>query len=520
MVLSLSAQHIVKSYGQNVVLNDLSFTLQRGEVHGLVGHNGAGKSTFLRILAGAGQPDAGEMILDGQPVTLSSPTVALSKGVVAVYQELSLIENLTVAENIFLGAEKTSVGRLRRAAMEREAATLLQEYRIAADVTQRLGELPVAQRQMIEVVTAVHRNARYLLLDEPTTALEARQIEQLLALVQRLVREQNLGVLLIDHKLGEIFAVADRVTALADGRVVFAAPINEIEQEDVIGAIVGTTPEHGKHMASDMTARAPLFVVDKSEPSTERSLSEGPETLLVEHLSGKTLRDVSLRARAGSILGIYGLVGSGRTRFLRCLAGLEPFTAERVEFLGKPYQPANPGVAIRSRVGYLSEERKRDGFVPQMNSILNASLPMLNRFSSCGILRRRHLQNTVTTVLQQLNIHGSLEAPITSLSGGNQQKAIFGRLVLENPLLMLLDEPTKGVDIGAKREIYQIVRNLVAERNLAVIVVSSEEEEILDLCDEAVIFHRGQCDGTVYKIDELDVARLREVAWTEPVPTA
>jgi ABC-type sugar transport system ATPase subunit len=366
-------------------------------------------------------------------------------------------------------------------------------------------------------VTAVHRNARYLLLDEPTTALEARQIEQLLALVQRLVREQNLGVLLIDHKLGEIFAVADRVTALADGQVVFDAPINEIQQEDVIGAIVGTTPDNGKHVASGITASARPLVVDKSKRSTNRSISEGPETLIVEHLSGKTLRDVSLTARAGSVLGIYGLVGSGRTRFLRCLAGLEQFTAERVELLGKPYQPANPGLAIRSRVGYLSEERKRDGFVPQMNAIINASLPVLNRFSNFGILRRGQLQETVTNVLQQLNIHGSLEAPITSLSGGNQQKAIFGRLMLENPLLMLLDEPTKGVDIGAKREIYQIVRSLVAERNLAVIVVSSEEEEILDLCDEAVIFHRGQCDGTVYKIDELDVARLRELVWTDPV---
>ncbi|HTK06837.1 MAG TPA: sugar ABC transporter ATP-binding protein [Ktedonobacteraceae bacterium] len=517
MVSSLSAQHIARRYGQNVVLNDISFTLQRGEVHGLVGHNGAGKSTFLRILAGAGQPDAGELLLDGQPVTLSSPTVALSKGIAAVYQELSLIENLTVAENMFLGAEMTSIGRLRRAAMEREASNLLREYSIAADPNQRLGDLPVAQRQMIEVVTAVHRNARYLLLDEPTTALEARQIEQLLALVQRLVREQNLGVLLIDHKLGEIFAVADRVTALADGQVVFDAPINEIQQEDVIGAIVGTTPDNGKHVASGITASARPLVVDKSKRSTNRSISEGPETLIVEHLSGKTLRDVSLTARAGSVLGIYGLVGSGRTRFLRCLAGLEQFTAERVELLGKPYQPANPGLAIRSRVGYLSEERKRDGFVPQMNAIINASLPVLNRFSNFGILRRGQLQETVTNVLQQLNIHGSLEAPITSLSGGNQQKAIFGRLMLENPLLMLLDEPTKGVDIGAKREIYQIVRSLVAERNLAVIVVSSEEEEILDLCDEAVIFHRGQCDGTVYKIDELDVARLRELVWTDPV---
>jgi ABC-type sugar transport system ATPase subunit len=514
MTSSLSAQHIVKRYGQNVILKGISFTLKRGEVHGLVGHNGAGKSTLLKILAGAIQPDEGRLALDGHVVTLASPTVALGKGIATVYQELSLIENLTVAENIFLVAGMTWNGILRRAAMERAASALLREYGIAASPTQRLGDLPVAQRQMIEVITAMHQNAGYLLLDEPTTALEARQIEQFLTLVRRLAREQNLGVLLIDHKLDEIFAVADRIMALADGRVVFDAPIDEIRREDVIGAIVGSS---ASEMVSSEARPSSAGLPSANREQAEQNSANSEETLLVRHLSSKTLQDVSLTARTGHILGIYGLVGSGRTRFLRCLAGLEQFTAERVELLGVPYHPLNPGAAIRARVGYLSEERKRDGFVPQMDVVMNTALPVLRRFCRFGVLRRRQLQNTATMILQRLNIRGSLDAPMTLLSGGNQQKGIFGRLMLEDSRLILLDEPTKGVDLGAKREIYQIVRGMVASGNLAVVVVSSEEEEILDLCDEVVIFHRGCCDGTVYRVDELDVPRLRDLAWSGPV---
>jgi ribose transport system ATP-binding protein len=330
---------------------------------------------------------------------------------------------------------------------------------------------------MIEVITAVRRNASYLLLDEPTTALEARQIEQFLTLVRRLAGEQNLGVLLIDHKLDEIFAVADRVTALADGRVVIDAPIDEIQREDVIGAIVGSS---ASEIASSEARPVSKVLPGQSTLHAGQNTANSKETLLVHHLSARTLQDVSLTVRTGHILGIYGLVGSGRTRFLRCLAGLEQFTAERLELLGTPYHPSNPGAAIRARVGYLSEERKRDGFVPQMDAVMNTSLPVLRHFSRFGVLRRRQLQNAATTILQQLDIHGSLDAPMALLSGGNQQKAIFGRLMLEDSRLMLLDESTKGVDIVRR---------------------------------EVVIFHRGRCDGTLYRVDELDVPRLRELAW-------
>jgi ABC-type sugar transport system ATPase subunit len=293
MVSSLSARHIVKRYGQNVILNGVSFTLQRGEVHGLVGHNGAGKSTFLKILAGLRQPDEGELTLDGQTVTLASPIVALGKGIAAVYQEISLIENLTVAENIFPGVGMTRGGILRRASMDRAASALLSEYGIAVSPTQRLGDLPVSQRQMIEVITAVHRNANYLLLDEPTTALEARQIEQFLALVRRLAQEQHLGVLLIDHKLDEIFAVADRVTALADGRVVFDAPLEEIRREDVIGAIVGSSV---REIAPSEAGSVSEVLSGVRRDLARQNPTNGEETLVVRHLSSQTLQDVSLTA--------------------------------------------------------------------------------------------------------------------------------------------------------------------------------------------------------------------------------
>jgi ABC-type sugar transport system ATPase subunit len=517
---ALAAEHLSKSYGANTVLRDVSFTLRRGEIHGLVGHNGAGKSTLLRILAGAVQPDSGTLWLDGQPVEWSGPQMALEKGVVAVYQELSLIEGLTVAENLFLGAEVTALGRLRRSAMVRTAAQLLDEYHIAADPTQRVGELSVAQKQMIEVVKAVHRRASYLLLDEPTTALQAWQVEQLLTLIRRLAREHQLGILLIDHKIDEVFAVADHLTALADGQVVLDVPISEARREDVVNAIVATSlgagPQAGQTNGHSRTALIAGVSRGEEQPATPQR-AQRALVLEVEHLGNQRLKDVSLRARAGYVLGLYGLVGAGRSRFLRCLYGLEPYTAERLTLLGKPYHPTSPVEAIRAGVAYLSEERKRDGFVPQLSPLMNAALPVLPLFSRLGLLRRDQLRRRVRTVLGRLGVRGSLEGPMAELSGGNQQKAILGRLILEAPALMLLDEPTKGVDIGAKREIYRIVRDLVAGSDLAVLVASNEEEEVLELCDEVVIFRRGCCDGTTYAIGELDVARLRELAWTGQV---
>lgn len=499
----LAAEHISRRYGQTQALNRVDLVVRRGEVHGIAGHNGAGKSTLLRILSGAEQPDSGRLLLDGHEAHLTSPAAALRAGVACVYQELSLAGNLTVAQNIFLGGELHRAGRAKDKQMYTETARLLEQFDVRVRPTDQVSRLPVAQRQMIEILRALHRKASYVLLDEPTTALEPAQIDILLSSLRRIVREENVAVAIIDHKIEELYAVASHITVLADGEVMLSDRVENAPRERLVDAIIGTGDRRAR-----IAAAAPTHTV---KPSVSIDSSVGP-ALTLAGLATHRLRHVDLEIRPGRVLGLYGLVGSGRTRTLRTIVGLESLTAGTMTLFDRPYAPRSPAQAMKAGIAYVSEERKADGFIPGTDAFDNAALPVLSRYSRFGVIRREAARRAAREVLETLDIRGDVSSPIERLSGGNQQKALLGKALLQHPRLLLLDEPTKGIDIQTKAEIHDIIARLAHEQGVAVVIVSSEEEEILAVADEVAVMEAGRLDEPARPVGEFSVLGLRRRA--------
>ncbi len=500
----LEAVEVTKVFGDVTALHRVSLAVTPGEILGLIGHNGAGKSTLLRVLAGVLRPEEGHLQISGRAVSFDGPADAIRAGVSTVYQELSLLPQLTITENTFLGAERTAAGLLQRRAMERETAGLLERFDLPFDPLTKLGDLGIAARQLVEIAVAVHRKTRFLLLDEPTASLEVAQVDRLFGWLRNLARQERVGILFIGHKLNEMLAVSDRITALIDGRVALNRPVGAVTRADLIAAITGETAGSATVKPAGST----------QETAANRHARE--PALLVRGLQSAHLTGVNLSATSGRVLGLYGLVGSGRSRFLRSLVGLEPPTAGAVHLFGRPYRPHHPRQAAEAGVVLVTEDRKRDGFIPQLDAKLNVALPVLRRFIRFGWLRRGRLGHDTAAVLRDFGVKGNWDAPMVRLSGGNQQKVLLARALRQEPKLLLLDEPTKGVDIGAKGEIHRLVRRLVeANPGVAVIVVSSEEEEILTIADGIAIFRAGGCDGTIYDPGTLRLREgsLRALAW-------
>ncbi len=500
----LAVSSISKAYGSTRALSDVSLFVPPGEVVALVGHNGAGKSTLLRALSGAERPDQGTITVNGVHTNFAQPSDASAAGIACVYQELSLVDQLTVAQNVFLGHERTDKGVLSLREMNRVTQELCDRFGINARPTDQVGSVPVAQRQMVEVARAVNRGSKYLLLDEPTTALEQEQVEHLLEIIRKLTTEQGIGVLFVDHKLDEVFAIADHVVGLANGRIVLDGPAGVVDRKAVIDAVVGErTAEQLERVETSPTRRA--------RPASEF----GPPMLVADHVGGARLTDISLSVRAGEVLGIYGLVGSGRTRFLRTVYGAEPFSSGSLLLNGESFSPKRPRHAITSGIAFVSEERKFDGIIPQLSGEDNVVLPILDRFVRAGILNWKRLHMSAEEALSRVSIRGDVRGPISALSGGNQQKTLFAKAALQAPLLLLLDEPTKGVDIGAKAEIHGIIQSLARETGVAVIVVSSEEEELITVADTIAVFRAGTCDGATFENGSVSPQQLRELAWAD-----
>lgn len=496
---TLRAVGIRKLFAGVPALGGVDLTVTPGRVLGLVGHNGAGKSTLVKVLSGAYQPDGGDLLIGDDRVTFNSPATAIAAGVSTVYQELSLLPNLTVAENTYLGRELRHAGGLAKKAMVAQAQKLVDRFGIDADAGQRVGFYPVATRQLLEIAIATSRNARFLLLDEPTTSLEGEQVESLLKVVRGLATDEGLGVVFINHKLDELFAVSDEVVALVNGRVQIQGTTDRINRAEVIAAIAGS------EIVEPATRTHPTDLA--------RSTTAGQVALSVSGLVSKELDGVSLEAKDGHILGIYGLVGSGRTEFLRTLVGLLPPDQGTVRLYGRDYRPKGPAQAQRAGVVYLTEERKVDGIVPGLTSLTNVALPIMSQHQKLGLLDHGQLRAIAEGLLSEMGIRGDVHAPIVTLSGGNQQKVLLARALAQNPRVLLLDEPTKGVDIGVKAEIHQLLRRLAHEQGIAVIMVSSEEEEILEVSDEVVTFVQRSCDGRALPADQLTVQGLRQGAW-------
>lgn len=489
---------IKKDYSGVPVLLGVSITLKPGEVVGLVGHNGAGKSTLLRVLSGAHQQSAGTIRIDGEEVEFGSPNDAIQRGVSTVYQELSLLPGLTVAQNIWLGRElKKSKFVLDHASMRKGAQQLLADFDLPIDIDRKVGSYPVATRQLLEIAIASSRKTRYLLLDEPTTALEGDQVSSLLSYIRKLADERHIGVLIINHKLDELYGVADRITALMNGRVLLDAPAASVDRKAVVAAIAG----------------ADYAEIDVNR---EAIVSDHETVMRVENLESSVLNGVSFEVRSAEILGIYGLGGSGRSETLRAIAGIAPARSGRVRIKDQPsFLPRTPSESIRHGIAFLTEERKSDGMVPQMSAYLNTSLPVLERFSRASRLNFQEMFEASDVILRPLKLKGDPNGSMTALSGGNQQKVLIARTLMQNPDVMLLDEPSKGVDIGAKSEIHALLRKLAHVDGKAIVMVTSEEEEILDVADRVLVFSGGRVVAGPIGVSELDVPTLRTLAWRE-----
>nr|WP_108871125.1 sugar ABC transporter ATP-binding protein [Tessaracoccus timonensis] len=495
----LVAKNITKGYSGVPVLMGVSLSVDPGEIVGLVGHNGAGKSTLLKVFSGAHQPSGGTLEIDGQEVSFSSPSDAIAEGVSTVYQELSLLQNLTVTQNVFLGREESGAFGLNKKQMSFEAREITLNFDLDVDVDRTVGNYSMATRQLLEIAIAASRNTKYLLLDEPTTSLEGEQVDHLLEYVKRLAKEKNIGVLIVNHKLDELYGVADRIVALMNGQVVIDGPTEKVDRRDVVAAIAGEGYQES----------------EVGEKARARQLSKRKKVMELRGLTSAALEDVSFDIRAGEILGIYGLSGSGRTETLRTIAGLDRYDGGTMTVAGERYEPKTPKHAKQRGIAFVTEERKHDGIVPEMNSYQNASLPVVRDYAKFGLLDLRRMKQESKKVLESLQLRGDPAQPIVALSGGNQQKVLLARALIQEPKILLLDEPTKGVDIGVKSEIYEILRKLADEEELAVVVVSSEEEEILEISDTVLVLANGQVVHGPVPANEVTQRDLREWSWTE-----
>lgn len=512
----LELDGIIKRYSGVTVLHGVSVTVRPGDILGLVGHNGAGKSTLLRIVSGATAPDGGTIRIDGELKDIGSPAEALASGVATVYQELSLLQNLTITQNVFLGSERTRAGILDREAMRKEARAVVDSFELEVDIDRPLGDYPVATRQMLEIAVAIHRNANYLLLDEPTTSLESGQVDRFLEKVKVLAQDHGLGIILVNHKLDELYRVCNRIVALVDGQIRIDARVDEIDRHAVVTAIAGEEAAR----TLDASASAPDAAEEAHAASLVNELLEaafegksGGRRLEVRGLEGPGLENVTLTAEPGRVLGIYGLVGAGRTETLRSLVGLQPVHEGTILLDGAEFRPGNPAHAQREGLVYVTEERKHDGIVPALDSPANVTLPVLARFLRAGLLNKDRMKRDATNLLTLLKVRGNQNGPVMSLSGGNQQKVLLARAIAQRPRVLLLDEPTRGVDLGVKAEIHRIIRSLAHQGGLTVIIVSSEEDEVCELADDIIVMSQGHCSGELLPDDQKTPKALRMAAW-------
>jgi ribose transport system ATP-binding protein len=474
---------ITKRFAGQVALDGVSLTLRRGEVHALVGENGAGKSTLVKILTGAYRRSAGEVWLDGQPVAFDTPAEAQAAGVTAVHQEIHLLAHRSVAENVWVGREPRRLGFLDWRRMERDTAALLADLGLSIDPRATLGTLSTAAQQMVAIARGVSLGARVLVLDEPTSSLAEREVAILFGLVRRL-QAAGTAIVYISHRFDEIYALCDRVTVLRDGRLVGTHDLATLSRLDLVCLMLGKSREAVRAGgATGFGARARAA----SAPG------DGAPLLRAERLRrGQRLRDVSLAVGRGEIVGLAGLLGAGRTETARAVFGADPPEAGTVTLGGAPLRARTPDDAIAAGIGFLSEDRKAEGIIPELSvreNLTLAALPTLTRF---GVVQRAAQRAVVDRFMARLGIRAaSAEQRIRELSGGNQQKVLLARWLCTRPALLLLDEPTRGIDVGAKAEIQALVQELASSDGLAVLMISSELEELVEGCARVVVLRDG-----------------------------
>jgi simple sugar transport system ATP-binding protein/ribose transport system ATP-binding protein len=484
-VAQLELQGVSKHFGGVQALSDVSLEVGHGTVHAIVGENGAGKSTLGRIVAGVLSPEGGRVLLDGAPASFRSPREALEQGVAAIAQEPSLVPQLTVAENVYLGTEPKRVGFVRRRALRRAYSELAARAGFDLPGQARAGSLRTAEQQKAEILRALSRDARIIVMDEPSAALSAPETAQLHEIVRSLA-ERGTTILLISHFLREVLELADSVTVLRDGRLVRTAPAADETEASLVEAMLG------RPLTTTFPAKRPPAV-------------DVPVVLSVRHLSAPGVTDVSFEVRSGEIVGLAGLVGAGRTELARAIFG-----ANRVESghaqLAEAQLGRSPRRSLGAGVAMIPESRKDQGLIFGRSVVENVTLARLGELSRMGIVRRRAERRSAEAILDRCDVRApSYAAPVATLSGGNQQKVLFARTLLGEPRVLLADEPTRGVDVGAKLAIYELLVSL-AQSGMGIVLISSELEEILGLAHRVLVMRSGRL------VAELDGEAMTESA--------
>jgi rhamnose transport system ATP-binding protein len=479
---TLRLAKIGKSFGGIVVLENVDFDIRAGEVHALMGENGAGKSTLIKVMAGLHRPDHGEMTLDGRPLAFASPRDAHAAGIATVHQELLLFADLTVAENIFLGqTPKAAGGLIDWTAMRRRARELLDRLDCPElDVDARVGDLSVANRQRVEIARALSQEARFLIMDEPTAALVEADVQRMFEIVRKL-RAAGVGIVYVSHRMPEIFALADRVTVLRDGACVGTHAIEQVDESRLVSMMVGRA-------------------VDKLYPPSQGAAGDVVLALRgVGHHS--VVQDITLDLRKGEIVGLAGLVGSGRTETALTIFGITPATAGTILLAGDAVRIDNPETARELGIAYVPEDRGHQGLIKGQTIADNIALANLGRVSSGPFVRTRAVLEAARRAIAQLGIRarGPLQ-PVRQLSGGNQQKVVLGKWLATNPRILILDEPTRGIDVGAKAEIHKLIRDL-AGQGMAILMISSELPEVLGMSDRILVMSGGRIVAAFAKED-------------------
>lgn len=477
--------HVRKEFPGVVALKDVSFSVKKGEVHALLGENGAGKSTLLNILHGVFTATSGKILLDGQPANYTSPYEAIEKGVIKVHQEVQVVENLNVAQNIALGFERTKAGLLDYKDINARVDEILKDLGCSFRSVDSVAGLGVGDLQMMAIAKSLYHNADVISLDEPTSALSTTEIEKLFEIVREL-KKKGLTIIFISHKLDEIFEIADRITILRDGEYVGTKVIKETNKAELIRMMVGRD-------VSEYAVRLQPPCVDHSKVVFE-----------ARNLRGKTFRDISFKVYQGEILGFAGLVGARRTEVMRAIFGADPLYEGEIYVNGRRVVNKSPEDALVNGIGLISEDRKREGFIPSMDNRMNMNMAVLKNFRNKGFLNQKGLLANFEKFAESVHLNIRNPEHLTkNLSGGNQQKVIVAKWLATNVDLLIFDEPTKGVDVGAKSEIYKLMEEFVASGK-TIIMVSSEMTEVIGMSDRIIVMREGHITGELTDKSEFE----------------
>ena len=452
-------------------LDGVSFDIQEGEVHSLCGENGAGKSTLIKVMTGAHARDGGQYLIDGNEVNFKSTQEAIAAGVSCVYQELSIAPQLDVAKNLFIGNLPMKGGLVDHKKLYAESAKILAELDLAISPKTIAGDLSVGQLQMIEIGRALTRNARLIIMDEPTSSLSEADTETLFQIIKKLVAK-NIAIVYISHKLDEVMYLSDRITVIRDGQNIITKSKDEITQEELIANMIGRPLEN-------------LYLKEPAEIT---------DTMLeVKGLTRKgVFQDISFSVRKGEVVGFFGLVGAGRSEIMRAIFGVDKYESGEVNLDGKKLRGGNPAAAINAGIGFCTEDRKKEGLALRLSILLNMTLVRLPFLAKVGVINRAAQRASADEYMKSISIKApSVTQLVGNLSGGNQQKVVVAKWLMMNPKVLIVDEPTRGIDVGSKSEIYGLLSDL-AKQGMAIIVVSSEIEEIMGVCDSVITIFEGK----------------------------